>query len=541
MNRIFIILLAIFLSLTAIYSQVPQTISWQGIIQDSDGNNLTGNHNLTIQLYDVPTGGTALWTELHNAVAVDNGLVNLTIGGTIPINIAFDKQYWLEITVGGSTPLPRIKLSSVPYSLYSARTSGVIINDSLVLKDAQGVTKMVLNPNTGTFKMMDNDTVWYEISVNSPVKTKTKNSDGTYTVQDGGDDFTTYYPNGNIKEVHNEIYDSETETTIIYHDTYDEDGNLIEETDVEEKNGENGVEISEATVTYDANGNVIQEALYESIPQNSGIDETVSIINYNENGDPTSMVELKTNNDGSIQEIHTNLETGEVFEQKMSNEEFLLKYDEDNSLNVTPTNDGSGYSLGLQSDFPNNPSISFTNDIYGGYVSFLGESFGLSSLYNFAQNIFDVYGNSNISGDLNVGGTKNFRIDHPDDPDNKYLYHSCIESDEVLNQYSGNVITNADGIAVVTLADYIQKINIDFRYQLTVIGDFAQAIISKEITNNQFEIKTDKPNIKVSWMIVAKRNDKYMQENPFEPVRLKDKEKLNKINHFINKSPKNIK
>src|SRR5690606_500220 len=101
---------------------------------------------------------------------------------------------------------------------------------------------------------------------------------------------TTYYPNGNIKEVHNEIYDSETETTIIYHDTYDEDGNLIEETDVEEKNGENGVEISEATVTYDANGNVIQEALYESIPQNSGIDETVSIINYNENGDPTSMV-----------------------------------------------------------------------------------------------------------------------------------------------------------------------------------------------------------------------------------------------------------
>ena len=132
-----------------------------------------------------------------------------------------------------------------------------------------------------------------------------------------------------------------------------------------------------------------------------------------------------------------------------------------------------------------------------------------------------VNGNSNINGDQTVSGTKSFRIDHPDDPENKYLLHSCIESDEVLNQYSGNTTTNENGIAVVNLPDYIQKINIDFRYQLTVIGDFAQAIISKEISNNQFEIKTDKPNIKVSWLITAKRNDEYMKQHPFEPVRSK--------------------
>jgi len=158
-----------FIAISISFSQIPNTISWQGILQDEDGNNLTGNHNLTVKLYEAVTGDTALWTETHNAVAIDNGLVNLALGSITPFNFSFDEQYWLEITIGEATPLPRIKLSSVPYSLYSARTSGIIVNDSIVLKDSLGVTRMVFNPNTGTFKMMNNDTTWYEISVNSPV------------------------------------------------------------------------------------------------------------------------------------------------------------------------------------------------------------------------------------------------------------------------------------------------------------------------------------------------------------------------------------
>ncbi|HPB48224.1 MAG TPA: hypothetical protein PLX16_06380, partial [Exilispira sp.] len=135
-----------------------------------------------------------------------------------------------------------------------------------------------------------------------------------------------------------------------------------------------------------------------------------------------------------------------------------------------------------------------------------------------------VEGNQNVGGDLNVTGTKNFRIDHPDDPENKYLVHAAVESDKVLNKYIGIVITNNQGIAVVSLPDYIQKVNKNFHYQLTVIGDFAQAIISKKINNNQFEIKTDKPNIEVSWEITAERNDEYMQEHPFSPVQEKNSE-----------------
>jgi hypothetical protein len=131
-----------------------------------------------------------------------------------------------------------------------------------------------------------------------------------------------------------------------------------------------------------------------------------------------------------------------------------------------------------------------------------------------------VTGGLDVTGDLNVSGTKNFCIDHPKDPDNKYLVHAAIESSEALNQYSGNIITDDAGFASVSLPDYFSLINIDFRYQLTILGDtFALAIICGEIdANNRFVIKTDKPNIKVSWQVTAKRNDRYLINNPFSDV-----------------------
>src|SRR5579862_5271350 len=46
-------------------------------------------------------------------------------------------------------------------------------------------------------------------------------------------------------------------------------------------------------------------------------------------------------------------------------------------------------------------------------------------------------GSVTISADLNVSGSKNFRIDHPLDPANKYLVHSAVESSERMNIYTG--------------------------------------------------------------------------------------------------------
>jgi uncharacterized protein YxjI len=121
-----------------------------------------------------------------------------------------------------------------------------------------------------------------------------------------------------------------------------------------------------------------------------------------------------------------------------------------------------------------------------------------------------------------TGTLKLFTIDHPLDPANKTLRHISMESPDALDVYSGNIVTDASGKAVVDLPNYFEALNKDFRYQLTVIGAFAQAIISKEIVNNKFEIATNQPNVKVSWQVQGVRNDPYMK-NTFDLKMEEDK------------------
>ena len=121
-----------------------------------------------------------------------------------------------------------------------------------------------------------------------------------------------------------------------------------------------------------------------------------------------------------------------------------------------------------------------------------------------------------VTGNLSKGGGS-FKIDHPLDPQNKYLVHSFVESPDMMNVYNGNATTDASGKVVVNLPTYFEAENVDFKYQLTVIGQFAQAIIGEEIHNNQFTIMTDKPNVKVSWQVTGVRNDKWAQSNRIVP------------------------
>jgi hypothetical protein len=113
-----------------------------------------------------------------------------------------------------------------------------------------------------------------------------------------------------------------------------------------------------------------------------------------------------------------------------------------------------------------------------------------------------------VTRNLSKGGGS-FKIDHPLDPENKYLYHSFVESPDMMNIYNGNIVTDTNGGAIVELPAYFEALNRDFRYQLTVIGTFAQAIIAEEIKDNRFTIKTNAANVKVSWQVTGVRHDAY--------------------------------
>lgn len=147
---------------------------------------------------------------------------------------------------------------------------------------------------------------------------------------------------------------------------------------------------------------------------------------------------------------------------------------------------------------------------------------------NSGSQAFGVWGKSTsgyagwFEGNVRVTGTctgcarADFEIDNPLDPANKYLRHSSVASPDMLNIYSGNVTTDAQGNATAVLPDYFEALNTDFRYQLTVVGQFAQAIVNNEIENNSFTIKTDKPNVKVSWLVTSVRNDPYTRQHPVQ-------------------------
>ena len=86
--------------------------------------------------------------------------------------------------------------------------------------------------------------------------------------------------------------------------------------------------------------------------------------------------------------------------------------------------------------------------------------------------------------------------------------HSFVESPpDMMNVYDGNVSTDADENASVELPGYFEALNRDFRYQLTVIGEFAQAVVAEEVRDNRFRMKTDKPNVRLSWQITGIRQD----------------------------------
>ena len=144
------------------------------------------------------------------------------------------------------------------------------------------------------------------------------------------------------------------------------------------------------------------------------------------------------------------------------------------------------------------------NGMYGGFgiVGISGNTTGGGFDQEAGYFVGDVY----ATGQINSGEAA-VKIDHPLDPASKYLSHSAVVSSDMKTMYDGTVTTDASGQAIVELPDWFEALNRDFRYQLTVIGQFAQAIVATKVANHQFAIRTDKPNVEVSWQVTGIRQD----------------------------------
>jgi hypothetical protein len=140
-------------------------------------------------------------------------------------------------------------------------------------------------------------------------------------------------------------------------------------------------------------------------------------------------------------------------------------------------------------------------------------------------------GNVNVTGTLSKGGGS-FKIDHPLDPENKYLYHSFVESPDMMNIYNGNVTLSGNGEAWVELPEWFKAVNRDFRYQLTAIGAPGPNLyIAEEISDNRFKIAGGTSGMKVSWQVTGIRQDPFANANRIPVEEMKPAEHRGKYLH----------
>jgi len=127
----------------------------------------------------------------------------------------------------------------------------------------------------------------------------------------------------------------------------------------------------------------------------------------------------------------------------------------------------------------------------------------------------DIHSQGTISANVAINApVKNFKIDHPLDPGNKWLYHSSIESPDMKNLYDGVAVLDAHGEAWVTMPDWFEALNRDFRYQLTAIGAAGPKLyVAQEVSGNRFKIAGGRRGMKVSWQVTGIRQDAWAADN----------------------------
>ncbi|TNE32252.1 hypothetical protein EP342_05170 [bacterium] len=105
------ILVLLFFLPICLLAQIPQTMNYQGKLEDNSGNPVAdGNYSVIFTIYDAATSGNLLWTE-SRTITTEDGFFNLILGENTAINISTDKQLWLNVNVEGTDLTPRTKLA----------------------------------------------------------------------------------------------------------------------------------------------------------------------------------------------------------------------------------------------------------------------------------------------------------------------------------------------------------------------------------------------------------------------------------------------
>jgi hypothetical protein len=457
-------------------SVVPGMVKFTGALNDTNGTPLTGTVGVTFLLYTEQSGGAPLWMETQNVQPDKNGHYSVMLGSATSHGIpakafAAGEARWLGVQPSGQAEQPRVMLASVPYSLKAldAETLGGRPASSFMTAPAAGAK----GASPAQPAEQANEIVC---------------ASGTACRKGFVPLFATH---GGSAKVTNSIV-AQAGTTVTVAGAESVNGDISSGGSVTASSNVNATNIfasDSVRTTGSVSANSVSGTTFTIGDDISGVVGTAAAggnagVTFGVAGDSAS------DTGRGIMGIATGANGIGVW-----GEGFSTGSGEDGVVGVA---NGTGVGMAAFNTADGDALFADANTGFAGV--FIGD--------------VDVIGNLSKSGG-------SFKIDHPLDPVNKYLYHSFVESPDMMNIYNGNVTTDAQGNAIVAMPEWFEALNRDFRYQLTVIGQFAQAIVASKMADHRFSIKTDKPNVEVSWQVTGVRHDAWADAHRIPVEQLK--------------------
>jgi len=546
-------------------AQMPQTMSYQGVLTDGAGNLVAdGSYSVTFRIYSLAVGGSALWTETQPTVAVTKGGFSVLLGSVTPISLPFNVPYWLGVSVNGGAELsPRVALSSSPYAFHAdtalfaqqvAAGAGGLTLPFSGSGSTSGDVFSITNTGTGNAGRFTIDNA-----------TSTESSAAIFATNNS----TAPQCRGIISEI---TAPTTPSGAVAIWGRMTGSGNFgigVAGTGNDEGVSGSGANHGVAGQVLDPGVNSAGVIGFIPVSTNGlgfGVDGThvngTAIRGHTAGGrdtifgvwgileNPTSgpnsaglrgenratnangygiygshagggvgvagvsntgigVFAKSSSSAAAARAIHAEIEVG-------SGTNSSAIYGENKgatptSMGVLGIHDGPGYGVFGQSNGLGGVGT------YGFSPSGTG-IFGQTTSGNagrFSGNV-TITGNLSVSGSVSKG-SGSFKIDHPLDPANEYLSHSFVESPDMMNVYNGNIVLDEHGEATVELPNYFEALNGDFRYQLTSIGAPGPNLyVASEVHDHQFKIAGGAPSSKVSWQVTGIRHDAVALAHPIK-------------------------
>ena len=515
-KKAFCILTQLMLALTA-FSAAGNGLQYQARMTNPDtGAPREGTFTMTFRLYDVDTGGAALWTEIRD-ITVENGLFTTLLGDITPIpeTIFNGQALWIGVKVGADAEAePRQQLAPVAYAFHAANAQqldGIAPAEYAQVADVFTIVSSAAGSGSGlNADLLDgldstdfagashNHDAVYVKRTGPDMMTGTSNNPILQVTQSGSGTAGEFVGASN-----HGILGITDSTTHAIAGVLGRAG--IAPINITGKHGVRGESESGRGVVgvSDTSSGVFGWSNSASAIQGETLSaDAVAVrgINFAPTGGAVGVFGTSHSSGGFGVRGTTSSSSGStygVFGRSDSSSHGAGVRGEGNYVGLWGTTASSTTPL--------------TWGVYGS-AGFDGYSiFGVGPGGGGWAGYFT--GRVNVTGAL-TKGSGSFKIDHPLEPEEKYLYHSFVESPDMMNIYNGTVELNAEGRASVELPTYFDALNRDFRYQLTAIGAPAPNLhIASEVLENRFEIAGGSPGLKVSWLVTGIRKDPFAETN----------------------------